>query len=88
MQICQIFSHRKNTKYKTRHNHRLIGFYSDKADINVKLDEVISSIHFIALNSLSVTQAQGHGQMRQGGVDEAFRPWPAAAAGTQRFDFP
>lgn len=75
-------------KFKTRQTHRLIGFYSEKADINVKLDEVISSIHLIALNSLSVTRAQGDGQMRQGGVEEAFRPWPAFAAGTQRFDFP
>lgn len=43
---------------------------------------------FLALNSLWVTQAQGHGQMRQRGAKEAFRPWPAASAGIQRFDFP
>lgn len=40
----RIFSLKCN-KSKTRYNYRLIGLYSDKADINVKLDEVMSTLY-------------------------------------------
>lgn len=67
------FLHVKNTqkkkikiqqRQKRRSRFRFIGLYSDKADINVKLDEVVR-VHIIALNNLSVRHVQGHGHVRQ-----------------------